>query len=218
MTKKIFAKPIPKGDDNTKAEWLIQLKKGNKIMRIFRDEIGTDPREWDNLGNMVCLHKRYHLGDATDLKIDDFSGWSDMRDFIVREGAVVILPIYMYDHSGITISTTPFHCPWDSGQIGFIYATKDNIIKEKGKIKITMKVKEEVKKILLNEIDIYDKYLTGEVYSFFIVETKKCKCCGNISEENIDSCGGFFGTNFNNNGMFEHAGKEWRKIFNEVQK
>ena len=37
----------------------------------------------------------------------------------------VILPLYLFDHSGISISTGSFHDPWDSGQVGFIYASKE---------------------------------------------------------------------------------------------
>jgi hypothetical protein len=35
--------------------------------------------------------------------------------------------LYLYDHGGITISTGPFSCPRDSGQVGFIYASHKQI-------------------------------------------------------------------------------------------
>lgn len=44
----------------------------------------------------------------------------------------IILPIYAYEHGGITLSTGSFSCPWDSGQVGWIYATKERFIKETG--------------------------------------------------------------------------------------
>jgi hypothetical protein len=40
------------------------------------------------------------------------------------EDKVCIKDLYLYDHSGITISTSPFSCGWDSGQVGFIYLTR----------------------------------------------------------------------------------------------
>lgn len=33
-----------------------------------------------------------------------------------------LLPVYMYEHGGATINTGGFSCPWDSGQIGYIWA------------------------------------------------------------------------------------------------
>ena len=32
-------------------------------IRIMHDECAESPREWDNLGTMVCAHRRYSLGD-----------------------------------------------------------------------------------------------------------------------------------------------------------
>ena len=34
---------------------------------------------------------------------------------------VAILPLYLYDHSGLTMSTNDFGDRWDSGCVGFIY-------------------------------------------------------------------------------------------------
>jgi hypothetical protein len=43
------------------------------------------------------------------------------------------------------------------------------------------------------EIKIYNDYLNGNVYSFSVYKNKKCKCCGDIKQEVIDSCGGIYG-------------------------
>jgi hypothetical protein len=43
------------------------------------------------------------------------------------------LPLWLYDHSGITMScgaANPFYCPWDSGQVGWIIAEKKKIMAE----------------------------------------------------------------------------------------
>ena len=42
-------------------------------LEIFDDLDPTNPREFDNLGIMVCFHSRYILGDETNLKSSDFS-------------------------------------------------------------------------------------------------------------------------------------------------
>ena len=42
----------------------------------------------------------------------------DERLMKVISQKFLMLPLYLYDHSGITMNTTGFSCPWDSGQVG----------------------------------------------------------------------------------------------------
>ena len=58
----------------------------------------------------------------------------ELLQLLEQSGKFVILPLYLYDHSGITMNTTGFSCPWDSGQVGWIYADADCIKKEYGKV------------------------------------------------------------------------------------
>ena len=49
----------------------------------------------------------------------------------------LILPLNLYDHSGLSMSVSSFigraqHAEWDSGQVGWIYATADSIRAEYG--------------------------------------------------------------------------------------
>jgi len=93
--------------------------KGYSI-RIEPDDSAESPRtSCDNLGHMVCWHRRYSLGDK-----HEFKEPADFREFLNGQEGVIYLPRFLYDHSGITMSTGPFSCPWDSGQVGFIYATR----------------------------------------------------------------------------------------------
>jgi hypothetical protein len=164
-------------------------------LKIERDEDPMNPRtEWDNLGTMVCFHNRYDLGDKTDYRSEDYNGWDELKQGILEnEGEVVILPLYLYDHSGITISTSSFSCRWDSGQIGFIFVSKHTIKKEG--IDET-----KVEEYLKSEVETYDKYLTGENYRYTIYEIETCslghehknvvECCGSyLSEEECESEG-----------------------------
>ena len=148
------------------------------------DELAESPREWDNLSFMICFHKRYNLGDNHDLNHHDYDSWDDMLDHIIRIYNVATFePLYMYDHSGITISTEPFSCPWDSGQIGWCIVTKDAIKEAWGVKKVTKKLIQKAKEVMLSEIKIYDSYLQGDVYGVRIIENNK----------EIDSCWGFIG-------------------------
>ena len=153
---------------------------------IHIDEPPQNPRtEWDNFGKMVCFHRVYDLGDKHNLNKDQFSSWNELKEYLIKEEkAAVILPLYLYDHSGITMNTTPFSCPWDSGQVGFIYATREEIQEEYNITNITQKIHKKVADLLTSEVKTYDQYLTGEVYGYEITDSE---------EEFIDSCWGFFG-------------------------
>jgi len=40
--------------------------------------------------------------------------------------AKAYLPLYLFAHSGVRVSTEPFNDPWDSGQCGFAVLEKDS--------------------------------------------------------------------------------------------
>lgn len=157
-------------------------------IRIEQDEGYDSPRDWDNIGEMVCFHGRYNLGDKDhDYRDSDYSGWEEMSDAMEKDGAVVILPLHLYDHSGITMQVGSFSCGWDSGQVGFIIAKREKILKEFSRARITNKLKERIEKILCQEVETYDQYLTGDVWGYIIEDD---------DGEHLDSCWGFYGREF----------------------
>jgi len=157
--------------------------KGYKI-EIAPDEDPIDPRGDDNLGTMVCFHNRYNLGDKHDYHHADYNSWGELKEAIIKnENPGVILPLYLYDHSGITMNTTGFDCPWDSGQIGWIFISKKKILEEYGRKKVSRKLIEKVREYLIAEVKTYDQYLTGDVYGFRITK----------DGVKIDSCWGYYG-------------------------
>ena len=155
-------------------------------LKIEQDTNPYSPREDDNFGTMVCFHKRYELGDKTDYRTEDYDSWEELKEGIIKnEGEVVILPLYLYDHSGITISTSSFSCRWDSGQVGFIFVSKYKIKKEG--IDET-----KVEQYLIDEVKVYDQYLTGDVWGYNVYEVSICDK-GHEHKELVESCYGFYG-------------------------
>lgn len=160
--------------------------KGYKI-RIEPDGDPQNPRGDDdgNIGKMICFHRRYDLGDKHDYRHEDYGGWEAMEAAIrEKEEVAVILPLYLYDHSGITINTTGFSCGWDSGQVGFIFVSKAKLREFYLKKRLTASFLEKVKEWLRDEVKTYDQYLTGDVYGYVIEDSD-----GN----EMDSCWGFYG-------------------------
>jgi hypothetical protein len=99
------------------------------------------------------------------------------------EKSYIILPVYMYDHSGITIKTSPFGCRFDSGLVGYIYISKTEAKRlAEGWFKYSPK---QVKTMLEGQIETLDTYLRGDVLYYKITDSE-----GN----EIDSCYGFYDT------------------------
>ncbi len=161
------------------------IRKGNYELEILQDESPESPREWDNLGTMICFHRRYNLGDKHDYSVEEAEEMTKRKD-------IISLPLYLYDHSGITMSTGSFSCRWDSSCVGFIYVTKEQVRKEYGVKRITKDLIEKVTRVLQGEVETYDQYLTGDVYGYRVSKVEVCnKGCEH--KEEVDSCWGYYG-------------------------
>ena len=178
--------------------------KDNHVLQIFQDTWGESPREWSNLGTMAIFHRRYNFGDEVNFKSDDFDSWSNMEEYINKDlDAAVCIPIYMYDHSGITINCDGFACPWDSGQVGYIYVSRKKLKDEYGVKRISSVMLERAEKALRREVNVMNQYITGDVYGFQVIK-RYLDNNNDVKEDIIDSCSGFYGENFKENGMMEY--------------
>lgn len=170
-------------------EALETLDKGGFTVEIFAEEDSESPREWDNLGTMLCFHKRYNLGDSNSYNSDDYDGWDSFFEQIRKDHDIfAFLPIYMMDHSGLSIRTNPssfLQCDpqmFDWNKLGFIFVSREKAEKEFGEL--SEETREKCINILESEVKIYNQFLNGEIYSYDIT-------CAN--GETVDSCGGFYG-------------------------
>ncbi len=191
-------------------------------LHIERDEWAKSPRDWDNLTKMVCFNRNYKLGDnghGYDFRYLD--SWDDLENTLrSNENVVSLEPLYLYDHSGISISTSR-QCTWDSSMVGFIYVTKDELVannfKWSGKDKVPLdnpyiddngEVTDEgfeaAKSWIDSELKTYDQYLTGDVYRYVIRDE---------DDECIDSCSGYFGDD-----SIEEIKKEFYSLIDHYNK
>lgn len=190
----------------------------NYRLEIHTDEHPQTPRDWDNLGTMVCFHHRYGLGDkhcydtvydflydlASRIAVEEeIEGKTEEQLYNLISYHYVILPLYLYDHSGITMSTNSFSCPWDSGQVGWIYCDNDALIKEYGVA--NEETKQIAMEVIKGEVKAYDQYLQGDTYGFIAYEKKTCECCNHTEYEEINSCWGFYGNDFDTNGIIDYV-------------
>lgn len=146
-----------------------------------------NPREWDNLGIITAPRQgKYSLADKGHaFSMDDFNTWDEVEADIRVRGGVLIFPLSLYDHGGISIYIGKNVDRWDGSRVGFIYATAEDIYKEGLTI-------EQAEAILRGEINSYDKYLRGDIYTYQVEENRKSCTCGECSEwVVVDSCGGW---------------------------
>lgn len=188
-------------------------------LKLASHKYPENPRiDYDCLGVMVCDHRSYNLGDEDGLSqavslvrqhypesvLDEY----DLRDhptvlkLLNDSDAAVVLPLYLFDHSGITMRTTPFSCPWDSGQVGFIFLSKEKARQEYGWKRLTKQRVEKLESYLCAEVKEYDYYLRGDAWGFEAYENGVL----------VDSCFGFWGNDPNENGMIDHLDEPFKAI------
>ncbi len=120
----------------------------------------------------------------------------------------VILPLFLLDHSGLAMRTTDFNDPWDSGQVGWIYASHQDILASYNADEITPAMLETAEAALRGEVEVYDAYLRGECYGFELYK----------NGELTDSCWGFLGDIQEAcKDMAEHLPKECRGMVNNLE-
>jgi len=157
----------------------MEVRKNGLTLRVDKDiSFNLNPREnFSNIGTMFCFHRRYRLGDETDIKdTEKFNDWLQEN----KDNIILKLPLFLYDHSGICISTSDFNDPWDSGKVGHIVCTKENLEKIGLKNLSVGKIKEQLEK----EVKEYSDYLEGnKTFYYFSIFDKKHNL--------IDSCSGY---------------------------
>lgn len=126
----------------------------------------------------------------------------DKWKLLEKHAQIIFMPLFLYDHSGITMNTCGYSCRWDSGQVGYIYTDRKTILglknayyrNEKGQsMKITKNNWKKAAYLWMEgEVEEYDHYLTGEVYGIIEEEYD----VEDDTWEETDSCWGFFSSKF----------------------
>lgn len=141
----------------------------------YYDDTPENPLSWDtNIGTVYTKGGNYGGEDVEDILDDD--------GLLTNEVAEknYCLPVYMYKHSGVAVSTAPFADAWDSGQIGWIIFSKEKAAKE-----FPGDVEEKALNAMRQTIDLWGAYLEGDVYGYITTDE---------DGDEIDSCWGFYGS------------------------
>jgi len=127
----------------------------------------------NEFGHFCAWHRNYELGRLNG---------DEAREFIefAPEGSIRI-PIYIYQHSGVVLSTTPFSCPWDSGQVGWWIFTPEDIAQYESE----EKAREMIPKGVEASIASMNAISNGDIWGYEIIDFD-----GDVA----DSCWGFVGS------------------------
>jgi hypothetical protein len=138
----------------------------------------SDPRWGAEFGLMFARHRTYTLGDEHVGILSDLDtvlqeqGMDAVIEWLhTEQGATVILPLYLHDHSGLSMTAGANLLAdgiphvivaggWDTSLVGCIFDTAENRLDWVG----------DTEAILRAEVEEYDLYLRGEVYTLTVQE------------------------------------------------
>ncbi len=152
---------------------------GRKVT-IYYDTLAESPRTYENLATLACWHRRMNLGDE---QIEGMPE-AELRARVTENGEeiVALLPLHVFEHSGVTMSTGAYGDQWDSGQVGWAYITKSSAEKM-GCVDAKWDAARYCKAIEA-EVETYAMFLRGEIYGYEVEGT---------DGDHLDSCWGFYG-------------------------
>lgn len=183
-----------KGENHRVQEWVLEA-----LRYLYRDVL---PKEtsWQTLAVERAIPR---VEEAVNRPFTD----NELAEFClsILSKHFLWLPLYLYDHSGITMNTSGFSCGWDSGQVGIIVVPKYAIrhLWHTGGVNALTKKEVAVwERRLKGEVETYDHYLTGACYGG-IIETRASE---DDEWEEEDSCWGFYGHDHHKSGLLDHFG------------
>ena len=159
------------------------MDKDDFLREMYLDTVGHDEAGMKRYERMVnIVSSRFRHGPKTEERAID-----EAMQKVISE-KYLMLPLYLYDHSGLAMSTESFsgtapHAERDSGQVGWIYVSKEDALKEFDADKMTGAIRQKADALMRSEVAAYDSYLRGECYGFELYKN------GELS----DSCWGFMG-------------------------
>ena len=164
--------------------------------RVFHDD-SYDPSDHERGFKIYATTgaARYIPVDVS-ISASDADEENHVQDLL--SGAKAYVPLYLLAHGDVSVSTNPFHDPYDSGQCGFAVLEQDSPIEGDAA---------HMELLLEQMVNEYNHLLHGNVIAWQITKMSRCnECKQSTSYDIIDSCGGYIGFDF----------KELDSLVNEV--
>ena len=170
------------------------MDKDDFLREMYLDTVGHDEAGMKRYERMVnIVSSRFRHGPKTEERAID-----EAMQKVISE-KYLMLPLYLYDHSGLAMSTESFsgrapHAEWDSGQVGWIYVSKEDALKEFDSDKMTgairQKAEDEIAVLLKERQKLYRYQPNSPQIDVLTEQLKKlrhtAKLCRNIETHSIE--------------------------------
>lgn len=165
------------------------------LLIINHDKCSESPREWTNLGYFLTSDRNYSPDGKSNPEIqkimeetgDEAKNLEDHIELMkkrieeeIGEKVLAIYPIVKYEHSGVSYSL--------GYQRGFNYSNNGFYIITDKSQKETGTEEKDFEKVIVSELETYNKYANGEVYRFTLFDENgeiEYFCCGFYDIEDI---------------------------------
>lgn len=170
----------------------------NELVVAVRDDLAEQLEDWSN-GHYGWFEEMLGWNAAADV-VDQY-----MQELVLQvvNEHYLIFPLTLLEGPYLSLRVGSIGADFERHD-GWIYVAKSKLPEEG--------IDEETAaNVLLGECETYRQSLEGDVY-YFVIEEAECDeddPDGDDAEwEQVESCGGFYGSDVDENGMLEHVPKE----------
>lgn len=172
-------------------ETYLSEKSGSKVKLVIENDCDAEnPREWENnISTLICFNSRSGYGDNHSYTNKSYGSVQEVIKAIKKDlNPVLCYNLYIYKHGSVSLSLIPFNDSFDSWMVGCVIVEKEKLESYFPQYKkLTKRRIEQIKSIIEMEIDIYTKYLNGDVYKYVIYDGEECiETSGNYYD--VDEC------------------------------
>lgn len=166
-------------------------------INIYYNDNAESPQEWgDGSLFLVHYHRQFWVDEKTFVTKEEIQDWYNNKGDL--EERYWIWPVSAYIHGGVALSMgSGRHFPdydWDVSHVGAVLASKKEFDNE-----------EDAHKACESLIEVWNLYLSGEVYGYYITDSE---------DEDVGyGCSGYYG-DYESSGLLNNAKSE---IDNEIE-
>jgi hypothetical protein len=119
--------------------------------------------------HLTLFHRRYILGNDSEHNSAQFDCWAAAEKHLRKaHRAALVLPVYLYDHSGLCFKIGSFqgllpqgHAQFDSMRVGFIWATKREMNRYFHARKYTPEIEQKTIRYMTEALEDYTERING---------------------------------------------------------
>jgi len=167
--------------------------KNNHILEIHQDNFPDSPNDWGLSDIFLVYNHRDFFVKRLDFDPENIFDYLNNPYPCIFDNFFFI-PVYAYIHSGVSLSLSRGHDRWDTSMAGYAVISKD--------IRKDMTEQDAID-YASNLLEEWNNYLDGNVYYFKLLKAEECDKCHHVHLEEVDRCGGFYGSNIYKNGILE---------------